>query len=236
MKLALPILEADFYRSGSSSGYIEDDDKRKELKELLRKEHEEKYRCYIRCVVCGIKEEDFEKQFGKKLYRCGKCKRRLYCSRKCQKIDWPFHKKYICDLRFPSDKNTETDSIKLNTSNNCTTDNIVIDTDKTIYPENYEEKKKYASTNCCICNKNVERSRWTCHWDECKKQICSDCTGNSIIINTDKTIYPENYEEKKKYAFMFYYPLKGFGACFCSGKCITDFRIKNWPRFISLDD
>eukprot|EP01083_Nonionella_stella_P036960 100802_1 len=38
-----------------------------------------------RCNVCGKKKDT---KVNILLYRCGKCKEKLYCSRKCQKIGW----------------------------------------------------------------------------------------------------------------------------------------------------
>lgn len=36
------------------------------------------------CSICGIK--------SKILFRCGKCHKKIYCSKKCQQKDWANHK------------------------------------------------------------------------------------------------------------------------------------------------
>jgi len=41
-----------------------------------------------KCHVCGITKSDL----GKKLFKCGRCKKVLYCSKECQTHDWPSHK------------------------------------------------------------------------------------------------------------------------------------------------
>ena len=41
------------------------------------------------CHICGEMESDL----GVRMKKCGKCKLTFYCSKKCQKKDWKYHKK-----------------------------------------------------------------------------------------------------------------------------------------------
>ena len=192
--LAFPIHEHAFAQVGSQSSLfvVTPEDAERKRQQVLNE-------CRIRCLACGIEENEFERLHGKKLYSCGKCHKRLYCSRECQKLDWPFHKKWTCSGSLLSQKKT---------------------TEKT----------------CCICERDMFENENCCHFDECKKKFCSDCFTNSILVCYDRYTYPKNYNERMKYAYTFYCPMKKFGAPFCSKKCVSHFRTKHWPRFQSLDD
>lgn len=61
----------------------------KMMEEIMDEIHDEELNCDIKCETCG-KTEDVK--------RCAKCKARAYCSRDCQKIDWPKHKKMCSQL------------------------------------------------------------------------------------------------------------------------------------------
>merc|ERR1712098_470382 len=53
----------------------------------------EKALALVKCANCGVFEES-EKQFQK----CSRCGFVFYCSKACQKSDWPNHKQ-ICKIR-----------------------------------------------------------------------------------------------------------------------------------------
>ena len=44
------------------------------------------------CCVCGKRES-----YDIYLWRCAKCKKTLYCSRECQKVDHIWHSALICE-------------------------------------------------------------------------------------------------------------------------------------------
>jgi len=44
-----------------------------------------------KCITCY----KTEKESGKLLFSCGRCKKKLYCSKQCQELDWEFHK-HLC--------------------------------------------------------------------------------------------------------------------------------------------
>lgn len=43
------------------------------------------------CITCGKRESDTVY-----LWRCVACKKSLYCSKNCQKVDYPIHAALIC--------------------------------------------------------------------------------------------------------------------------------------------
>lgn len=82
------------------------------------------------CKLCGKKElllKDIKGAPGKepekeqKLFRCSRCLDALYCSRECQHLDWPEHKKTCMkkDYQFPKTKHgSQTPEAKQTLPNN----------------------------------------------------------------------------------------------------------------------
>lgn len=63
-----------------------DDFRKKQVTDAKLRPHLDKHSC---CDVCGV--------FAEKLKVCGRCRKRWFCSKKCQADDWPTHKKTSCE-------------------------------------------------------------------------------------------------------------------------------------------
>jgi len=48
----------------------------------------------IQCIIC----HKTEKELGIKLFYCGRCEEKLYCSKQCQKNHWEIHKQ-VCKTK-----------------------------------------------------------------------------------------------------------------------------------------